>query len=223
MSIAATRSPAARGRKQDRVYRAVRDRILSGDLPPGSRLRTDEIGRDLEVSHIPVREALKQLQAEGYVTVEPFVGAKVADLPVEWIEEVFELKESLELLGGRAACRSSGEEELAAIREIVRRMDGLTDDPEAWSRANVELHRLICTAGGKELTGRMLGRVMDQWDLLRRRYLEEVSAQRLAQAQVEHRAIFEALELRDEEKLASLIRGHNRAARSAYLRHLGLE
>jgi DNA-binding GntR family transcriptional regulator len=169
-----------------------------------------------------VREALKQLQAEGYVTVEPFVGATVADLPMEWVEEVFELKEALELIGGKAACEVAGEEALAEIAGMVKRMDDLVADSEEWSRANVELHRSICAAGGKPLTGQMLERVLDNWDRLRRRYLEEVSAQRLEQAQAEHRLLMEALCARDVDEVARRITEHNQTALEAYARHLKL-
>ncbi|MEX2540556.1 MAG: GntR family transcriptional regulator [Trueperaceae bacterium] len=211
-----------RGRKQDLVYRALRDRILSNDLRPGDRLRIDEITRQHEVSHIPVREALKQLQAEGFVTVEPYVGTTVADLPMEWVEEVFEAKEALELIGGRAACLAMDEEALAQVAVQVREMDDLVTDPEAWSQANVRLHRLICTEAGKPFVGEMLGRVLDQWDRLRRRYLEEVSAQRLEHAQAEHHEILASLQARDVEGLSTRISEHNRNALEAYARHLKL-
>ena len=211
-----------RGRKQDKVYEALRTRILDGDLRAGARIRIEEVSRDLDVSHIPVREALKRLQAEGYVSNEPFVGTTVTDLPIEWVEEVFELLEALETVGARAVCRSAPDEALAEIRAAVDRMDDLVDDPDAWSHANVALHELISSAGGKLLTGRMLNSVLDNWDRLRRRYLSEVSGLRLAEAQAEHRAIAEALEARDEETVVRLVQEHNRAALAAYARHLGL-
>ena len=218
-----TRSAAqVRGRKQDRVYEAIKGGILSGELEAGARLRIDEIGRELEVSHIPVREALMRLQSEGYVEVEPFVGATVTDLPIEWIEEVFELKESLELIGARAACKRMTDKSLAHLRQVVSMMDGLVEDPDAWSVSNVEMHTAICEAGGKPLTGRMLSQVLDQWDRLRLRYLSEVSAQRVGTAQGEHRSLLVALSERDEAAVERLVKEHNRSALQAYVRHLEL-
>ena len=211
-----------RGRKQDKVYESVRRRILEGDLSAGARIRIDEVCRELDVSHIPVREALKRLQAEGYVTIEPYVGTTVTDLPMEWIEEVFELLEAAETISVRAVCRTGGDAALTDIRAAVDRMDELVHDPEAWSLANVELHSLICSAGGKLLTGRMLKAVLDNWDRLRRRYLAEVSALRLTVAQREHRAIASALEARDEAQAVALVRQHNRAAFADYARHLDM-
>lgn len=204
------------------VYEAIRNRILAGDLHSGARIRIEEVGRELNVSHIPVREALKRLQAEGYVAIEPFVGATVTDLPIEWVEEVFELKEALETIGARAVCQAANDGALAEIQAAVDRMDALVDDPDAWSEANVKLHELICSAGGKLLTGSMLNTVLDKWDRLRRRYLSEVSARRLSAAQAEHRAILNALEARNETEAVRLVQAHNRAAFAAYAHHLNL-
>lgn len=207
-------------RKQDVVYEALRHDILSGTLRPGERLRIDDITQQLGVSHIPVREALKQLQADGYVTIEPYVGTTVAELEAGWIHELFELKESLELVSGRAACRRLRASDLADVREVLERMDHLVHDPEAWSAANVELHRLICTRAGTRLAGQLLDRVLAQWDRLRRYFLQEVFAQRVRAAQREHWQIYQALEARDPERLEQVVVEHNRRALAAYAERL---
>lgn len=207
-------------RKQDAVYAALRHDILAGELRPGERLRIDEITHELGVSHIPVREALKQLEADGYVTIEPYVGTTVAELEARWIHEVFELKESLELISGRAACRRMSDHDLHEVEAVLKRMDDLVDDPEAWSVANVELHRLICERAGTKLAGQLLDRVLSQWDRLRRFFLQEVFAQRVVVAQQEHWAIFRALERRDASQLEEVIIEHNRRALEAYAARL---
>lgn len=207
-------------RKQDAVYAALRSDILAGELRPGERLRIDDITHELGVSHIPVREALKQLEADGYVTIEPYVGTTVAELEASWIHELFELKESLELISGRAACRRMSDDDLDEVRAVLERMDHLIDDPEAWSAANVELHRLICARAGTKLAGQLLDRVLSQWDRLRRFFLQEVFAERVAEAQREHWAIFRALERRDAAELEAVILEHNRRALDAYASQL---
>lgn len=210
-------------RKQDLVYDAVRRDILAGVLRPGERLRIDEISSSLEVSHIPVREALKVLEADGYVSIEPYGGTTVADLKADWIHEVFEVKESLEQISGRAACKRMTMRDLGDLEEILRQMDDLTGDPEAWSQANVRLHRLITDRANMKLVGQLLDKVLNQWDRLRRFYLQEVFGQRLAVAQAEHWEIFRALRERDEQRLQQVIRGHNREALAAYASHLRVD
>src|SRR5678810_63542 len=75
---------------------AIRERILRGRYPEGSPLRQDAIGAELGVSRIPVREALRQLEAEGLVTFNPHRGAIVSSLSLEEIGELFELRAEIE-------------------------------------------------------------------------------------------------------------------------------
>lgn len=207
-------------RKQDRVYEAIRDDILKGRFPPGSRLPIDAIAHGLGVSHIPVREALKQLEAEGYVVIEPYVGTTVARLEPEWIREVFDLMEDLEVRSVRAACAGFTEADLAAVAAIVREMDALVEDPDAWAAANVRLHLTLSERAGLHLTGRLLRQVLDQWERLRAHFLRAVPATRLARAQEDHRVIVEALQRRDVEGAEALVRRHNREAYRAYAEFL---
>ena len=75
---------------------AIRERILRGRYPEGEPLRQDAIGAELGVSRIPVREALRQLEAEGLVTFNPHRGAVVSTLSLKQIQELFELRAEIE-------------------------------------------------------------------------------------------------------------------------------
>src|SRR5438132_13826238 len=75
---------------------ALRERILRGDYPEGEPLRQDALADELGVSRIPVREALRQLEAEGLVTFSPHRGAVVSSLSLEEIDELFELRAQIE-------------------------------------------------------------------------------------------------------------------------------
>ena len=75
---------------------ALRERILRGDYPDGEPLRQDALADELGVSRIPVREALRQLEAEGLVTFHPHRGAVVASLSLDEIAELFELRAEIE-------------------------------------------------------------------------------------------------------------------------------
>ena len=207
-------------RKQDWVYGAIRKDILKGRFPPGSRLPIDAIAHALGVSHIPVREALKQLEAEGYVVIEPYVGTTVARLEPEWIREVFDLMEDLEVRSVRAACARFGEADLSAVAAIVQEMEPLVDDPDGWAVANVRLHLTLSERAELHLTGRLLRQVLDQWDRLRAHFLWTMPPTRLAQAQRDHRDILAALRARDVEAVEALVRRHNREAYHAYAEFL---
>ena len=94
--------------KKDAITDALRQAITKGAFRPGERLVIDELASQFGASAIPVREALQQLQAEGLVTIQPYVGATVTAIEAGLIIEIFELLEALELISGRAACRQRG-------------------------------------------------------------------------------------------------------------------
>ena len=81
--------------KKDVVYEVIKENIIQGVYEPGSRLVIDELVTQLHVSQIPIREAIKQLEADGFVNYETHVGARVADVDAKFVTGVFFLLESL--------------------------------------------------------------------------------------------------------------------------------
>ena len=82
--------------KNEVVYDLLRQSIIEGEYKPGKRLVIDELAVTLGVSQSPIREAMRQLEADGFVTIEPYVGATVTKINADFIFEVFGLLESLE-------------------------------------------------------------------------------------------------------------------------------
>jgi DNA-binding GntR family transcriptional regulator len=208
--------------KKDLVKQALREAILSGELAPGTRLIIDDLANRLGVSPIPVREALQQLQADGYVEIQPFLGTRVTPIEAESVVEVFSLLETIEIISSRYACLHLPEDERLTLRESVAKMDELVRlrDAEAWSQENRRFHQIICDRAGTRLIASVLTKVLDHWDRLHRVFLKEVFADRLPDAQEEHRQILAALEVGDADKVEAVIRKHNRNALAAYQRYL---
>ncbi|MFD7657792.1 GntR family transcriptional regulator [Actinosynnema sp. NPDC059797] len=132
--------------KTQYAYEVLRDRIADGEYGPGARLVFDRLARELGVSPVPVREAVRRLQAEGWVVFEPNVGAQVAGIdPDEYRHGM----EALALLEGHAvahgrmtAGRLDRAEELnEAMRASLDRFD-----PLGFTRLNREFHLLLCAA-----------------------------------------------------------------------------
>src|SRR5438105_1199471 len=98
---------------------ALRERILRGDYPEGEPLRQDALADDLGVSRIPVREALRQLEAEGLVTFNPHRGAVVSSLSLEEIRELFELRAELETDLIRRATPKMNNDQYARVEELI--------------------------------------------------------------------------------------------------------
>ena len=206
--------------KKDFAYEVLREQILNGDLPPGTRLVIDDLAKALTVSPIPVREALQRLQSDGFVTIEPYVGARVAEIHVGLIQEVFELLEALETISGRAACQKMTEDDFEELEVLLRRMDAEVDDLEAWSQDNVRLHQFICEWADMPLVQASMVRIVDHWDWLRRHYLDGVFAHRVHKAQEEHWRLLAALRTRNPNHVARVIQEHNRQALASYQAYL---
>jgi DNA-binding GntR family transcriptional regulator len=206
--------------KKEFVYDALRVAILEGDLEPGARLVIDDLAMELGVSQIPVREALQQLQADGFVTIEPYIGTKVTEIDAGLVREVFDLLEALEVISGRAACLRMSEDSLLEMENLLRDLDTLVDNPDRFSYENTRLHQFMCDQAGTPLVNGLMAKVLAHWDRLRRHCLNDVFARRVGIAQQDHWRIFEALRTRDPDRVEQVIREHNRTARAAYEEYL---
>lgn len=206
--------------KKELVYSALREEILTGQLTPGERLVIDDLAERLKVSAIPVREALQQLQADQLVVMEPYVGARVAELHAGLIQELFGLLEALEVLSSRTACLLLHESDFAELEILLAAMDSQVADTEIWAQGNAQLHLLICEKVQMGLTHNLMGRVQDHWHRLRRSYLTDVMARRVATAQADHWQLLDALRTRNPDHVEEVLRRHNQAALTDYLADL---
>jgi DNA-binding GntR family transcriptional regulator len=222
MSTAKFRSDARHLTKNAFVYQTLRDAIIHGELAPGQRLIIDELARRYEVSIIPVREALRQLQSEGLVVSVAHVGATVATISRDSVVEVFTLLEGLELVASRAAAGRATPVQLGEIDDLVRDMDDAIakNAPQRWADLNTEFHLAISRASGMPTLHEMTQRALDLWDRVRRHYFKGVLVRRARKAQAEHRLIVKHLRSRDLEALEETIRRHNQNALAAYTAYL---
>jgi DNA-binding GntR family transcriptional regulator len=206
--------------KKEFVTKTLRSAILNGELIPGTRLVIDDLAKQLGVSPIPVREALQQLDAEGYVAIEPYLGARVAPIEAESVFEVFSLLETMEVVSSRAACQHMSDADFNVLEEILVKMDSLVGEAELWSQENRHFHKFICDKSGTRLVGSLMSKVLDHWDRLHRYFLKDVFARRLPQAQREHWKILKTLRTRDPAQTEAVIREHTQASLSAYTKFL---
>jgi DNA-binding GntR family transcriptional regulator len=208
--------------KQEYVYRVLRGAILRGELAPGRRLVIDDIGRELKVSAIPVREALQLLQSEGLVQSAPHVGATVSLVSEGEVHEVFAILEGLETVAVREAARGLDDADAARLTKLVSAMDRALEarEYERWAAMNVDLHRVIGEIARMPLLREMTERVLSRWERLRRHYFQGVLVPRVEQAQREHRSLLDALVRRDADHAERVVRDHNRAAQAAYADYL---
>lgn len=206
--------------KKDYAYETLYEEILTGELPPGTRLVIDDAAERLGVSAIPIREALQRLELDGFVVIEPFVGARVSDLHAGLVEEVFQLMEAIEYMSARRAATRMSIENLDQMKSMLEAMDRAIDDVELWAQQNIDLHIFICKCADMQLASGLFSQLAKHWDRLRRFYLQGVLAKRIDVAQQGHWDLLSALESRDPKKVELVVRSHNQAALAAYVAHI---
>ncbi|MCA9883003.1 MAG: GntR family transcriptional regulator [Anaerolineae bacterium] len=206
--------------KNQVVYEIIREAIINGEFEPGSRIVIDDLAIKYNVSHSPIRECLRLLEADGLVTIRPFAGVTVTDLRPELIMEVFALLESLEIISSCMASHHATENEFERLEKMIDQMEQHTDEADNWAAKNRELHMMIGAIANMTISRDMMERALLHWDRLRRYYLEEVFAQRVPQAQLEHRELLKALRSGEDEQIKIVIQQHNKAALNDYLDHI---
>lgn len=187
---------------------ALRERILRGDYPEGEPLRQDALADDLGVSRIPVREALRQLEAEGLVTFSPHRGAVVSSLSLDEIAELFELRTEIECdLIARAIPRMT-KEQLDRATEVLDEFESALRAGESarWGPLNWHFHAALYAPANRNVTMGVLQKLHHHSDRYFRMQLS--LAHGGAKANEEHRAIATAVAMKDVAKAAQLMRAH---------------
>src|SRR5579871_470370 len=133
----------------DRAFSALHDAIVAGHLAPGERLPIEELGEALGMSAMPIREALRRLDAVGLVENIPHRGARVTQLSLEDLAEVYEARLALEALAVRRAAERFTEEHAAGARARLAALNALADEnsPETWA-AHTAFHFALYEAAG---------------------------------------------------------------------------
>ena len=184
----------------------LRDEILQGELIPGQYLRLEEIANRFEVSTMPVREALSDLEAEGLVTIFPHRGAIVTELSPEDLEDIYDIRAALEALAARLAVPRLTRQILDQLHRYVEQMDTHLGEMVTLIKLNHDFHITLYHASGRR-------HLVDLTNMLRYRtrhylhaYISDLGGMPLAQS--EHWEIVEACERSDAESVAALIHHH---------------
>lgn len=208
--------------KQRFVYDALRSAVMRCQLQPGKRLIIEDIARELGVSPIPVREALRILQSEGLVQSIPHTGSIVAPISRESVVETFTVLEGLEVVATRAATQQLHSRDLQSLTSLLAEMDAAvqSDETDLWPTLNTRFHTSIVRVTGMPTLLEMTERMFDRWDRIRCHYFTGVLYHRIGRSQQEHHDIVRAMGDRDYARLEQLVKAHNRGALEAYVEHM---
>ena len=187
---------------------SLRDRILRGHFPEGEPLRQDAIAEELGVSRIPVREALRQLEAEGLVTFNPHRGAVVSTLSLQEITELFELRAEIESDLIRRAIPHMTAADHARAREILSAYEVAlrSGDVAVWGELNWEFHSALYAPSNRQFTISMVSKLHQHSDRYLRMQLALTHGE--TRARDEHRAIAAAVRKADVRTATRLMREH---------------
>ena len=201
------------------AYDEIRKRILAGEFEPGSHLSEQNLCEISGVSRTPVREALRRLQSEYFVLIEPNRGASVVDWGSEDISDVFELRAMLEGFAARKAAMRASEAQIAKLFNICKELDGVlkrqeSDHLEKFLSLNREFHGAICEASrSARLTG-MISRLVEQAVLVRT--ATQYSYEELVRSNQFHHEIAKAISNRSGSLAEQLMSAHIIAASQVY-------
>lgn len=187
---------------------AIRERILRGHYTEGKPLRQDAIGVELGVSRIPVREALRQLEAEGLVTFNPHRGAVVSTLSLKQISELFELRAQIEGdLILRAVPHMTAEDH-ARADEILDAYEVALHRGQVpvWGALNWQFHSTLYAPADRAFTMSLVSKLHQHSDRYLRMQLALTHGE--TRARHEHRAIAAAARKGDAGKASRLLRDH---------------
>ncbi|MCC7105510.1 MAG: GntR family transcriptional regulator [Chloroflexi bacterium] len=198
---------------QERVYRQLREAIISGDFVPGERLVETTLAARMGVSRSPVREAIRRLEQEGLITFTPRRGVAVDSPTVADVEDVYSVRAVLEVLAARLAARRRTPKHVDALHRAAARMEhaiSLGDTP-AVVRADDDFHRTIVEASGNARLKEILTRLLD---VIRRARLAAHSRPGWSEMALEmHEGILDAIEQQDEARAVDRMQYHADRAR----------
>lgn len=195
---------------KDELVDAIRQEIISGGLRPGQKLSESRLAERYGVSRTPVREAIKQLEIEDFVSVERRRGTFVKAMSLSDAMDLYEVREGLEGVAARLCAQRADNTLVAQLDEITRQMADLVaaDDRSAYLDADRELHALIFSGANNR-------RLQEHYRMLTTHMQRDVLGGivtsvegRMARSLAEHNRIVRAIAVRDDAGAESEMRAH---------------
>lgn len=199
------------------VLDAIREAIINGSLQPRERLMEIQLAEELGVSRTPVREALRNLELEGFIVMVPRKGAYVADLSIKDVVDVFEIRAALEgLAAGLAAERITGEELEEMERQLVEKGEAIAQNNfTRLVEVDTKFHETMYKASRNERLSSIISNLREQIQRFRSTSLSYPG--RMRESLDEHRGILEAIESRDVTLARQLAQEHIENAENAFI------
>lgn len=196
---------------KDHIYSVLKSAIMEMDIySVDANLRLDErqLAEQLQISRTPIREALARLEREGFVEIRPRKGVYVRPKSLSEVLELVVVWAALESMAARLVTQVASDKEIAALRKLGMKHsnDSKRADIEEYSAANLKFHQKILDLSGCSLLSETAEHLLQHMHAVRRRAMREND--RVNRSVVDHMAIIEAIENREGELAAMLVRDH---------------
>lgn len=190
---------------REKILETIRESILKGTLKPGEKVAEPELAERFGISRTPIREAFRQLESEGYLTVIPRKGAVVASLSERDVEEFYAIKSILEGYAARMAASNLTGKDIERLETINERLESLAEegDVKTFFRVHNEFHELFIRAAGNEKLLELIGQLMMKFNRLRMASLSLPG--RMEISVNEHKKILEAFKNHDAARADQLV------------------
>lgn len=209
---------------QEQTYQALRAAILSGELTAGQRLVETHLAKKLQVSRTPIREAIRQLQNEDLVTVEPDNVLRVTTISMTDALQLYDCRIALEQLSVTEACQNATDSQLQDLNLMVMQAEKLAKSKPS-QLTNFQLldldyrfHRLLAESSGNLWLRSLLDHLFDKMMLLR---IQTIQNNRdVLEIRTEHRRIYEAVRSRDPGAAVLAVKDHLVASKERVAREM---
>lgn len=190
---------------RERILETIRDAIMSGALKPGEKVAEPELATRFGISRTPIREAFRQLESEGYLTVIPRKGALVASFSAKDVEEFYAIKSILEGYAARKACHRLTPREINKLEAINEKLREIASEGDVrhFFKVHNSFHDLFIRGAGNEKLHEMIAALLKKFQRLRLASLSKPG--RMFVSVEEHEKIIEAFRGRDESLAERLV------------------
>lgn len=200
--------PARDGQDVALAYRSVRDAILHGEIPAGTTMSQVQLAKRLELSRTPLREAVRFLQHEGLIRVEPNRRLLIAPFSAEDVEQLYLMRVVLEATAVRITVPHFGPADVAEMKGLMAQMEHFAEgtDFAGFEAPHRRFHALLVSGGGERLV-RTVKELSDHAERYRRAYLDS-GPSTYAIVSAEHGEILAAAAEHDAQNTAALLASH---------------
>jgi DNA-binding GntR family transcriptional regulator len=191
---------------RERILETIRDAIIKGSLKPGEKVAEPELAERFGISRTPIREAFRQLESEGYLTVIPRKGAVVAAFSQKDVEEFYAIKSILEGYAARRACENLSQKEIDKLEAINTKLAQFAEgsDVKQFFRIHNDFHELFIKAANNEKLHDMISGLVSKFQRLRLASLSLPGRMKISVD--EHEKIINAFKKKDPAAAEKLVR-----------------